>query len=256
MSQDLAGKVAIVTGSARGIGKVIARHLLELGMSVTLADFQAERLEQTHELFKDMGPCIAVQTDVCSESDIQQMVAKTMERFGRIDALINNAGLGKPYYDALDKLPLETWERVIRTNLTGPMLCAKYALPALYESHGAIVNISSTRALQTEPNNEAYSASKGGLISMSHAMAISHGPRVRVNCICPGWIVTDEQKRRPDGRTWEPSEKHHAQHPVGRVGCSEDIAHAVAFLISDKSGFITGQHLVIDGGMTKKMIYA
>lgn len=255
MSNDLSGKVAIVTGSARGIGKVIAKHLLELGMSVTLADVQEERLGQTYELLSTIGPTLPVKTDVLIEDDIQQMVAATLERFGRIDALINNAGLGNPNYGRLENVPLETWDKVIRTNLTGPMLCCKYALPALHQSKGAIVNISSTRALQTEPHNEAYSASKGGLVSMSHALAISHGPDVRVNCICPGWILTDEQRRRKDGSLWEPNETHKAQHPVGRLGCSQDIANMVEFLISEKSGFITGQHIVVDGGMNKKMIY-
>jgi NAD(P)-dependent dehydrogenase (short-subunit alcohol dehydrogenase family) len=255
MSKDLSGKVAIVTGSARGIGKVIAKHLLEQGMSVTLADVQEERLGQTYELLTPIGPTLAVKTDVMVESDIQHMVTATLERFGRIDALINNAGLGNPCYGQLENLPLGTWDKVIRTNLTGPMLCCKYALPALRESKGAIVNISSTRALQTEPHNEAYSASKGGLISLTHALATSHGP-VRANCICPGWIVTEEQHTRRDGSHWEPSKAANSQHPVGRVGCSQDIANMVAFLISDKSGFITGQHFVVDGGMTKKMIYS
>ena len=256
MNFSLEGKVAIVTGAARGIGKAIARHLLKQGMSVTIADVNQDTLNQTVETLSTLGPVAGVKTDVTNEDEIKQMVAVTIERFGRLDALINNAGLANPNWGKLPELELEKWERVIRTNLTGPMLCAKHAITALKESHGSIVNISSTRALQSEPHNEAYAASKGGLISLTQALAISHGPEVRSNCICPGWIVTADQISRKTGKIWEPSQEIKAIHPVGRLGSSEDIAHMVAFLISDKSGFITGQHFVVDGGMTKKMMYS
>jgi NAD(P)-dependent dehydrogenase (short-subunit alcohol dehydrogenase family) len=119
-----------------------------------------------------------------------------------------------------------------------------YAAPHLRAAHGAIVNIASTRALQSEPDTEAYAASKGGLVALSHALAMSLGPRVRVNCVSPGWIAHAKVRK-----------KDHAQHPVGRVGRDEDVAGLVAYLLSDAAGFVTGQNFVIDGGMTRKMIY-
>jgi NAD(P)-dependent dehydrogenase (short-subunit alcohol dehydrogenase family) len=121
---------------------------------------------------------------------------------------------------------------------------AKHCAPHLRRARGAIVNIASTRALQSEPNTEAYSASKGGLIALTHALAMSLGPRVRVNCVSPGWIAHQPVRR-----------KDHAQHPVGRVGHDEDVAGMVAYLLSDTAGFVTAQNFVVDGGMTRKMIY-
>ena len=144
----------------------------------------------------------------------------------------------------MHKLPLAEWNRRIGVNLTGPFLMAKHAAPHLRRSRGAIVNIASTRALQSEPDTEPYAASKAGLVGLTHALAMSLGPDVRVNCISPGWIAHQRVRK-----------KDHAQHPVGRVGRDEDVAELVAYLISDAAGFVTGQNFVIDGGMTKKMIY-
>jgi len=121
---------------------------------------------------------------------------------------------------------------------------AKHCAPQLRRRGGAIVNIASTRALQSEPGTEAYSASKGGLVALTHALAMSLGPQVRVNCVSPGWIAHQAVRK-----------KDHAQHPAGRVGRPEDIAEIVAYLLSDAAGFITGQNFVVDGGMTRKMIY-
>ena len=171
-------------------------------------------------------------------------VRAVVKQFGRLDALVNNAGLTWPDDGPLEKLALKDWNRRIGVNLTGAFLMAKHCIPQLRQHRGAIVNIASTRALQSEPDTEAYSASKGGLVAFTHALANSLGPAVRVNCISPGWI-----SHKPASR------KDHAQHPVGRVGQSEDVAELVAYLLSDAAGFVTGQNFVIDGGMTKKMIY-
>ena len=225
-------KVALVTGGAQGIGRGIARALSGLGWQVAVAD-----VRRTTDFF-------FVRTDVSREAGARACVRAVAKRFGRLDALVNNAGIADPHTGPLEKLDLREWNRRLGTNLTGPFLMAKHAAPHLRRARGAMVNIASTRALQSEPDTEAYAASKGGLVAFSHALAMSLGPEVRVNCVSPGWIA-----HRPVGR------KDHAQHPVGRVGRDDDIAALVAYLVSDAAGFITGQNFVVDGGMTKKMIY-
>jgi NAD(P)-dependent dehydrogenase (short-subunit alcohol dehydrogenase family) len=146
---------------------------------------------------------------------------------------------------------------VLDTNLTGPFLVSKHAVPHLRRAPGggSIINIASTRALQSEPNTEAYVASKGGLVALSHALAISLGPAVRVNCVSPGWIETSAFAPRGERKQAELRDRDHAQHPVGRVGSPEDVAALCEYLASAEAGFITGQNHVIDGGMTRKMIY-
>ncbi|HKU45858.1 MAG TPA: SDR family oxidoreductase [Burkholderiales bacterium] len=225
-------KVALVTGGAQGIGHAIALRLSALGYQVAVADVHKS------DFFH-------VRTDVAREAAVRNCVRRVIKRFGRLDALINNAGLTGPDDGPVEKLSLARWNRRLGVNLTGAFLMAKHCVPHLRRARGAIVNIASTRALQSEPNTEAYSASKGGLVALTHALANSLGPRVRVNCVSPGWISHRPIRRKKD----------HAQHPVGRVGKADDVAALVAYLLSDAAGFITGQNFVIDGGMTKKMIY-
>jgi NAD(P)-dependent dehydrogenase (short-subunit alcohol dehydrogenase family) len=152
-------------------------------------------------------------------------------------------------------LSLEEWNRVIGTNLTGSFLTAKFAAPHLKQSKGSIINISSTRALQSEANTEAYSASKGGVLALTHSLAVSLGPEIKVNSISPGWIDVSGVKKKSKSKQIELTEADHLQHPAGRVGKAEDIANMVLFLLNPANDFITGQNFVIDGGMTKKMIY-
>jgi NAD(P)-dependent dehydrogenase (short-subunit alcohol dehydrogenase family) len=187
-----------------------------------------------------------IEGDVREEETAARAVAALIGRFGRLHALVSNAGvmIRKP----LRKLKAAEWHRVVDTNLTATFLFARAAEKALRKARGAIVTIASTRALMSEPNTESYSASKGGLVALTHALAMSLGPDVRVNCVSPGWIKTEDYGalRRKD----------HAQHPVGRVGKPEDIAEIVAFLLdAERSGFITGANFLVDGGMTRKMIY-
>jgi len=250
------GKVAIITGGAQGIGKGIAKKLLSEGQAVVLADLDKSAGEETLAEFAPLGNVRFIPTDVSDEGAAENCIARCVAEFGRIDALVNNAGIARPYNSPLESLSLAYWNRIISTNLTGCFLMAKYAIPYLREAGGCIVNIASTRALQSEPDTEAYSASKGGLLAFSHALAMSLGPEVRVNCISPGWIDVSGWRKSAARKASQVSEADHLQHPAGRVGLPGDIAAMVYFLLSDCAGFITGQNFVIDGGMTRKMIYA
>jgi NAD(P)-dependent dehydrogenase (short-subunit alcohol dehydrogenase family) len=158
---------------------------------------------------------------------------------------VNNAGVAGPVSGPIEDLALDEWNRWIGTNLTGAFLMTRAAVPALRRGGGSIVNIASTRAFMSEPETEAYAASKGGLVAFTHALAISLGPEVRANAIAPGWIAAGDA---------ELSEIDHRQHPAGRVGRAGDIADAVLWLAG--AGFVTGETVTIDGGMTRKMIYA
>ncbi|MDH4233389.1 MAG: glucose 1-dehydrogenase [Nitrospirota bacterium] len=250
---DDEGKVAVITGGGQGIGKAVAGRLLESGMKVVIAEIDEEAGRETEEEFMDRGEIMFIHTNISDEKAVQSMISGTMQRFRRLDALINNAAISinKPLAD----LSLAEWNRVISVNLTGAFLCSKYASPFLRESKGVIINISSTRALMSEPDTEAYSASKGGIAALTHSMAVSLGPEVRVNCISPGWIEVGGMKKKRLRRTPELSELDHRQHPAGRVGRPEDISSLVRYLLSDEASFITGANFVVDGGMTRKMIY-
>jgi NAD(P)-dependent dehydrogenase (short-subunit alcohol dehydrogenase family) len=229
-------KTILITGGAQGIGRVCVDWFLRKGWQVTAVD--QREIAPSERLATVCG-------DVALEVTAQRAVATTIERFGRLDALINNAGISPHGAFCPEELPLEEWNRVLAVNLTGPFLMAKHAAPFLRKTGGAIVNIASTRALQSEAHSEAYAASKGGIVALTHALAVSLGPEVRVNCISPGWIET-----RPEV-IHSPADR--LQHPAGRVGLPEDVAVAVDYLLS--AGFVTGQNVVVDGGMTKKMIY-
>jgi len=245
------GRVALVTGAARGIGLGISAWLISEGWQVVLTDLDRERGSKVAKVLGDNAWFIAM--DVSNEGQVALGVAEVLGQFGRLDALVCNAAVADPHNITLESLDLSHWNRVLAVNLSGPMLLAKHCAPYLRAHNGAIVNLASTRAGQSEPDTEAYAASKGGLLALTHALAISLGPEIRVNAVSPGWI----DARDPSVRRAEPlSEADHAQHPAGRVGTVEDVAAMVAWLLSRNAGFVTGQEFVVDGGMTKKMIYS
>jgi NAD(P)-dependent dehydrogenase (short-subunit alcohol dehydrogenase family) len=234
-------RAGIVTGAARGIGGAIARRLANEGWSIACADVDADAVSA---LAADIGG-VAIEADVGSETDVERLVTVTRARLGRIDAIVSNAGIGG--FAPLADTTLASWNRVLATNLTATFLLAKAAATDLRRAQGAIVAIASTRAHMSEPNTLAYSASKGGLVALTHALAMTLAPDIRVNCVSPGWIDT--------GKHGPLAPSDHAQHPVGRVGRPEDVAAAVAYLLSRDAEFVTGAELIIDGGMTRKMIY-
>jgi NAD(P)-dependent dehydrogenase (short-subunit alcohol dehydrogenase family) len=248
-------KVALVTGAGQGIGKAIALRLLRDGAAVLIAELDEEAGRETEAEYAPFGPVHFVQTDVADEASVGRAVARAVERFGRLNALVNNAGIADPSSDPIEELSLADWTRVLGSNLTSAFLMVKHCAPLLRATRGAIVTVASTRALQSEPNTEAYAASKGGLLALTHALAISLGPDVRVNCVSPGWIDVSAWKKRSARKPAKLSEGDHIQHPAGRVGRPEDVAALVAYLLGDEAGFVTGQNFVIDGGMTRKMIY-
>ncbi|MBV1694368.1 MAG: SDR family oxidoreductase [Hyphomicrobiales bacterium] len=233
-------KVAIVTGGARGIGAAVCECLAREGWRVVAADVAADDGAHSRDASIEHTSC-----DVSREGDVRRLVADALQQHGRIDAIVSNAGISanRP----LKETTLDDWNRVLGVNLTAAFLLAREAEGALRDSSGAMILIASTRAHMSEPDTVAYSASKGGLVALTHALAVTMAP-VRVNCISPGWIDT--------GRHGTLREADHAQHPAGRVGRPDDIAAAVSYLLGDGAGFVTGTELVIDGGMTRKMIYA
>lgn len=253
---DFSGKTVVVTGGARGIGRAVSLAFAKLGAGVAFLDVDGRACAAHRERLERAGArTLALCADVASEAQVRGAVERTMETFGRIDVLVNNAGIGgtRPLADR----PMEEWDRILAVNLRGPYMMVKYCAPHLASADpGSVVNIASTRALMSEPDTEPYSASKGGLLALTHALAVSLGPAVRVNAVSPGWI--DVTGWRGEGEPTEPSHRKEdmEQHPAGRVGRPEDVAAACVFLSSEESGFITGANLVVDGGMTVRMVYA
>jgi NAD(P)-dependent dehydrogenase (short-subunit alcohol dehydrogenase family) len=236
-------KTAVITGAGHGIGKGIVNRLLKEDCLVVALDvnpqFLLELKNENQDKHLETFLC-----DVANPEEVQNTINKIAKLCGTIDYLVNNAGISS--FEAIDTLSVETWNQILSVNLSGMFYMVKFG-KSLFAENSAIVNIASTRALMSEPNGEAYSASKGGIVALTHALANSLGPKTRVNCISPGWILTNENEVL--------SEADVSQHPAGKVGVVEDVAEMTLFLLSEKASFITGQNVVVDGGMTTKMIY-
>lgn len=248
-------RVALITGGAQGIGRGITDYLIARDWCVAIIDIDEEASEEMRTRH-DAETLLAIAASVSDESAVNEAFERITQWQGRLDLLINNAGPADPYCGPLESLSLERWHHWLDNHLTGAFLCSRAAIPLLRPTQGSIIHMASTRALQSEPESEGYAASKGGLLALTHAMATSLGPDIRVNAICPGWIETGEHQKAANRKTPSHGETDRQQHPVGRVGHPDDIAALVAFLAGPEAGFITGQHFPVDGGMTRKMIYA
>ena len=259
MIDDPEHKVAFVTGGAQGLGLGITHHLLNTGWKVMMFDRDKDAGDEVMASLDDepRTRCLFFAGDVADEQDVAIAVQRTIDRFGRIDGLVNNAGIADPDSGSVEHLDWEKWQRVLNVNLGGAFLATKHATQHLRQTKGAIVNITSTRAFQSEPDTESYAASKGGLVALTHALAVSLSGDIRVNAIAPGWIEVGDWQKSANKSAPDHSDTDKSQHPVGRVGTPNDIAQAVSFLLDpEKSGFMTGETIRIDGGMTHKMIYA
>jgi NAD(P)-dependent dehydrogenase (short-subunit alcohol dehydrogenase family) len=240
-------QTVLVTGASNGIGRAIATAYARKAHAVGMVDIDEENglvLEQ--QLRKSGGNVRFFKGDVSDPESINRLLPAFVEAFGRIDVLINNAGLSR--FTPPDELSVAGWDEVLNTNLRAAFLLTQAAARHMSADGGAVINIASTRALMSEPNSEAYAASKGGLLALTHALAASYAERrIRVNSISPGWIHTGDYEKLRD--------IDHAQHLSRRVGKPEDVARACLFLSAPGQDFITGENLVIDGGMTRKMMY-
>lgn len=250
-------KTACITGGAQGIGRALAIAFAKEGYRVSIMDLHREAGFEVIRQIRSMGgEAMFLKADCAAEHDVERWVRLTAEEFGSVDVMIHNAGISRNGF--LVDLPVEDFDRVIGVNLRGAFLAGKHAARAMIrqKTGGAVILVASTRALMSEANTEAYSASKGGILGLTHAMAVSLGHYgIRVNAVSPGWIETADWQFSANAVRPNLSERDHRQHPAGRVGVPEDIAQACLYLCGPHAGFITGQNLVIDGGMTVKMIY-
>lgn len=242
----LKDKVAIITGGASGIGEATARRFVQEGAKVTIADMNVEKGEA---FVKELGDAaIFVQTNVTDEANVENMVAKTVDAFGKVDILFNNAGIGD--LQPTDELSFSDWQKTISVNLDGVFLVAKHAIRAMKKNgSGSIINTASILGHVGDAQVASYAASKGAVANLTRALAIEFAQdNIRVNAVCPGYIVTPLIDQLDDAAR----EYLVTQHPIGRLGKPEEIANAVLFLASDEASFVTGANLLVDGGYTAR----
>ncbi|TCO04441.1 SDR family NAD(P)-dependent oxidoreductase [Natronoflexus pectinivorans] len=241
---DLSKKQVIVTGGCNGIGKEIVNQFLVSGAFVHIVDVDLEKGKEMMKLNKMVQ---FHQFDVSAPEHISDFFQQLRDESVQPDILVNNAGISR--FKKLMECDNSFWDEVINTNLRAPFIFSReFAKMHKAISYGRIINIASTRFVQSEPDSEAYGASKGGLVSLTHALAASlSGSGITVNCISPGWINTNEKASFPD--------VDHLQHFSGRIGRPSDVANIVLFLCDPQNDFINGEEIRADGGMTRKMIY-
>jgi NAD(P)-dependent dehydrogenase (short-subunit alcohol dehydrogenase family) len=245
----LLGKVAIVTGGSRGIGKSTAMLFAQHGADVVITSKDKTNLENAQ---KEMKNVVAIAGDIRKKGDVENVVKNTLEHFGKIDILVNNAGIF-PQVKPLHEISEEEWNEVIDVNLTGQFRFTKAVIPHLMKTNGCIVNVSSDAGLKSFENFEAdaYTASKGALVLLTKAWAVEYAKyKIRVNCVCPGIVETD--MTQPFLRNEIDRSMAVAEHPIGRIGVPEDVAKAILYLVSEDSSWVTGAILPVDGGVITK----
>ena len=248
---DLKGRVAIVTGAGQGIGRVFAKALSQAGATAVIAELnETKAAAVSAEIMRSGGKALAVTTDVADEASIAEMVRIVLDRHGKIDILINNAGIFSTLeMRPFDQIPLEEWEKVLRVNLTGPFLCARAVLPAMRKlKRGRIINIASAAVPLGRPNYLHYIATKAALAGMSLSMARELGnDGITVNAILPGATFTEIERK-----TVTPAQKERiiSMQCIPRAETPDDLVGTMLFLASDASAFVTGQNINLDGGVT------
>jgi len=243
----LKGKVVLITGAGSGIGRATATLFAEEGAKIVVVDCNPEAGNETVKFIVDKGgEAIFVQTDVSKAADVENAIKLTIQKYEKIDILLNNAGI-VDLRGTVTSTKEEDWDRVIDVNLKGAFLCAKYVIPQMIRNGGGvIINTGSTVGLVGYRNFSAYCASKGGLIVLTKAMALDYAPNnIRINCICPGVISTPKAMR--DIKDMEAVIQ---SNPLGRIGKPEEVGYAALYLASDESRFVTGAILAVDGGFT------
>ena len=244
---------AVITGGAQGIGKAISEKLMHEGVFVFILDIDKEAIKDFEQEAANPKLFNAILCDVSDSNMLFRTLESIRKQKPYLKYLVNNVAISD--FVPLKDLELEEWNHILAVNLTSYLLTVKYLHDDLKQARGSVVNICSTRAFMSEPHTESYSASKGGVFALTHSLAMSLQPHVRVNSISPGWIDVSAWQKKSHRKTPVWAEKHHMQHPAGRIGKPEDVAELCWFLLSDKSAFITGQNYNVDGGMTSKMIY-
>lgn len=251
MSLDFTGKVAIVTGGAKGIGEATARNLAASGAQVAIFDSDRETGQKTAAAITKSGAaCDFFPCNISASAEVSTAVNAAAGKYGRIDVLVSNAGI--QLYGDVVTTPEEDWDRLMGINLKGCFLVSKHVVPHMLERGGAIVIVGSVQSMTAIANSAAYVTSKHGLLGLARAMALDYAQKsIRVNCVCPGAIDTP-MLRWAAGLSDDPEkviETCNRMHPLGRIGKAEEVADAIAYLASPMASFITGAALLVDGGM-------